>query len=83
MSRGRATIRFGLYGLLLFSPLPFGSVEPWAVMVIELWAAGLGAGALWLIYRDPDSLPREARPLLIPALLLILIGMLQLVPLPS
>lgn len=81
IERGRAAVRFGLYALVLCSPLPFGSVQPWAVMVLELWAACLGVGALWIIYRDPQSLSARARWLLVPAALLLLIGTLQLTPL--
>jgi len=34
-------IFFGTFGLLLFGPLAFGAVEPWAIYVLELGAAGL------------------------------------------
>lgn len=40
-SRLDPVIFFGTFGLLLFGPLAFGSVEPWAIFVLELGAAGL------------------------------------------
>lgn len=81
--RERAVLRFGILALLLVSPLPFGSVEPWAVLAIEISAACLGAGALYVFSRNPASLSRGARALLIPASVLVLIGLLQLVPAPA
>ena len=78
--RERAALRLGLFALLLLSPLPFGSVQPWAVLTLEVFAACLGAGALWVVFRDPGALPKRARLLLIPASVLVLVGVLQLLP---
>ena len=47
-SAARSVLRFALFALVLVSPLPFGSVQPGAVLTIEIWAACLGALALWV-----------------------------------
>jgi O-antigen ligase len=41
-------IEYGLIALLVFSPLPAGSVSEWAVLVIELTAALMGAAYILL-----------------------------------
>ena len=75
-------MRIGLFGLILLSPLPFGSVQPGSVLVIEIAAAILGLGTLWILYLDPDRLARPARAVFAACAALILLGVVQLIPLP-
>lgn len=81
--RCRALVRFGVCAVLVLSPLPFGSVQPWAVFGLEILATALGLGSLWLVARDREALPRGARPVLLTALGLLVIGVLQLLPAPA
>jgi len=81
--RCRALVRFGVYATLVLSPLPFGSVQPWAVFSLEILATALGLGSLWIMARDREALPRGARPVLLTALGLLVIGILQLFPAPA
>ncbi|HUJ95356.1 MAG TPA: O-antigen ligase family protein [Terriglobales bacterium] len=46
-SRLDSVVFFGLFGLLLFGPLAFGSVEPWSIFILEAGAAILFL--LWCI----------------------------------
>ncbi len=78
-----AFMRVGLLLLILLSPLPFGSVEPRSVLVLEIWAAVLGAAALVSLCREPELLSGRGRRLLLPASLLVSIGLVQLIPLPD
>jgi O-antigen ligase len=75
-------IRLGLFGLLFLSPLPFGSVQPGALITVEMWALALGALAVVAIWLSPGLLSQDGKRLLIPAGLLVLLGVLQVVPLP-
>lgn len=75
-------VRFGLLLLLLLSPLPFGAVERWAVLAVELAAAALGAAALVQVVRDPAVLSRRARLLVGLWLGMLAVAAAQLVPLP-
>jgi O-antigen ligase len=75
-------MRAGLFGLILLTPLPFGSVQPGSVLIIELAAAVLGCGALWVLYHDTDALAPPAGTVLAACGALVLIGLLQLLPLP-
>ncbi len=79
----RTGLRGALLALLLLSPLPFGSVEPWAVLALELSAAALGAVALCLVALDPAVLESRARMALALGGTVVLIGVVQLVPLPG
>lgn len=79
----RTALRYALLALLLLSPLPFGSVQPWAVLALELYAAGLGLFAVLLLRRDPEALPRKARRALVPAGILVAVGILQILPAPG
>jgi O-antigen ligase len=78
-----ALMRAALAGLVLLVPLPFGAVQPWAVLFFEIWAAALGAAALWIICRRPEILTFHGRRLLLPAVLLLLLCVVQLLPLPG
>ena len=82
--RSRSLLRTGILLLLVVSPLPFASVRPGAVLGVELASFALGAAALVLLARGGGvaSLPRPARLALACALGIVLLGALQLVPLP-
>lgn len=79
----RTGLRGALLALLLLSPLPFGSVEPWAVLALELSAAAVGAVALYLVALDPAVLESRARMALALGGTVVVIGVVQLVPLPG
>ena len=81
VDRARRIVRGALLALLVLSTLPFGSVQPIAVLGLELWALGLGGAALWIAYRDPDF--AWPRPALIAAAMLALVGLVQLMPAPE
>ncbi|MCH7780791.1 MAG: hypothetical protein IH848_08085, partial [Acidobacteria bacterium] len=74
-------LRGALLALLVLSPLPFGSVRPFAVLALELSALGLGGAALWIAHRDPDF--AWPRPALIAVTVLALVGLAQLMPAPA
>jgi O-antigen ligase len=80
--RLRTCLRWCLRAGLVLSPLPFGGVEPWAVVSLEVWAGCLGALALAILVREPVGLTRAVRALIVPAAGLVCIGVVQLVPLP-
>jgi O-antigen ligase len=79
----RAALRFGLFALLMLAPLPFGSVQPLAVLILELTAAALCGVASWGVVERPGLLTPPARRMLWPCLGLLAVGLLQLVPLPA
>ncbi len=80
LERARQVLRGALLALLVVSPLPFGSVGPRSLLVLELWALGLGAVALWVALRDPEfEWPRAA---LVAVGLIGLVGLVQLIPVP-
>ncbi|MEE8411388.1 MAG: hypothetical protein V3S47_02715, partial [Acidobacteriota bacterium] len=74
-------IQVGLIALVLWTPVPFASVGPDAVFGIEIFAIVLGAAAWTIVLLDRDAFPKPARAALVPALGILLIGVLQLVPL--
>jgi O-antigen ligase len=80
VERLRAVLRAGAFGLLVLSPLPFGSVEPWAVLAVEVAAFLLGSLALVAIALDPSLVSKPARLLFLPAVALVLLGIAQLLP---
>src|SRR5207237_10939059 len=53
----------GLLALLIFGPLAFGAVEPWAVVIQELGAATLAA---FRVSSSRQQLPARRVPLLWP-----------------
>ena len=76
-SRLNDVVAYGVAGLLLFSPLAFGAVEPWAVFVIESGSAILFA--VWMIgqMRSPQIKVLWA-PIFPPMLVFAGIALLQL-----
>lgn len=79
--RARAALRAGLIALLLLAPLPFGAVAPGAWVALQVASAALGALALHVALRDPDSIPPRGALLAWAAVLAV--GLLQCVPLPE
>jgi O-antigen ligase len=80
--RLRAAIRFGVAALLVVAPLPFGSVEPVWVLVIELTAAVLGLLAIFLLSVDESARQAVPRAPLLICGGVIALGIFQIVPLP-
>lgn len=78
-----ALLRGGVVLLVVVAPLPFGSVEPLPLLVLELVAAFLGGGALLLLLRDSSGLTPLARRLLVIPAVLGILGLAQLIPLPT
>ncbi len=81
--RTRAVLRFAVLALVLAAPLPFGSVEPGAVLALELSCAVVGALAVLVLLREPHAWPRAASPALAAVAVWVLVGVLQLLPVPS
>lgn len=70
---------YGLAGLLLFAPLAFGAVEPWATFVLES-AATLLTG-LWLFRQiRSGSVTVRWNPVFLPMCAFVVLNMLQLLP---
>jgi len=73
-------IYFSLLLLLILTPIPYGAVEAWSTALWEVWI--FATAILWviLVLRD-GQLRFEGNPLLIPMLLLLAYGVIQMVPL--
>jgi O-antigen ligase len=69
----------GILGLLMFGPLAFGGVEPWAVFTIEAGAALLLLAWTLAAAVSPMGLNVRFSPLINPMLLFLAVGMLQLI----
>lgn len=83
--KGGDIILYGLIGLIVFAPLPQGSVLEWAVMIMELAALFLVAVGLW---RSPKPVvnPYLEKALRWPRRLFLAFGaivVLQILPLPK
>ena len=77
-SRLDPVIFFGTFGLLLFGPLAFGAVEPWAIFVVELGAAALFL--LWCVRQVRfGELVVSSNPVFTPMLVFAVLIALQLV----
>lgn len=80
----RKFLEYGIFGLLIFSPLPIASVEEWAVLVIQIIVLLL-MGAFFLLSEKPKKNPVRSNSLRGPALLFtvffIYLGF-QILPLP-
>lgn len=78
-------VRWGLVGLIAFTPLAFGTVEPWAVAMMEWGVVTLmllfALGRLWPS-REGGVKRVTLTGLEIPIALFLLLGALQTVPLP-
>ncbi len=83
LETARSGLRWALLALLVSAPLPFGSVEPWAVLAIEIAAAALAILACLVAAREPGMPARSARRMLLPAAILVGIGVVQLLPAPA
>src|SRR5215510_6171831 len=68
--------------LLIFTPLAYGTVEPWSEAIAEL--AILGLGVVWLLAMLRQwELRIELPPGWLPALLFLSLIVIQILPLPS
>jgi len=71
-------VLYGTFGLLLFGPLAFGAVEPWAIFLVEA-----GAAVLFLLWLCQQSLQGEIKargnPLFAPMATFALLVAAQLV----
>jgi O-antigen ligase len=73
-----SVIFFGVFGLLLLSPLAFGAVEPWSIFILE-WSASL-LFVLWAILQaKSDELLVVWNPLFPPMLIFAALVVLQVV----
>ncbi|HEX3037080.1 MAG TPA: hypothetical protein VHT73_18500 [Thermodesulfobacteriota bacterium] len=70
------------FSLLIFSPLPIGSVEPWAKFVLQLQAFLLFFVWLLLSFSKDDKFNPGIKELL-PLLVFLFICLLQVIPLPG
>jgi O-antigen ligase len=73
-----AVLLYGIFGLLLFGPLAFGSVEPWSIFLMEA-----GSAALFLLWIGKQVLEGQFRirwnPLFLPMAVFGLLIISQLV----
>lgn len=77
-TRAGNALLYGIFGLLLFGPLAFGSVEPWAIFVMEA-----GAASLFLLWAGKQLLDGEMKirwnPIFLPMVCFGLLILAQLV----
>jgi O-antigen ligase len=83
VERARSILRASVACVLVLAPLPFGAVEPWAVLSLELSAAVCGALALVVASFDRDPLPRGGRWAIAAAVAIAAAAVIQIVPLPE
>lgn len=70
------------FSILIFSPVPFGSVEPWARLILQLQAFLLFIlWLLWSMYSDTN--PNLNIKNYLPLLTFVLICLFQIIPLPE
>jgi len=70
------------FSILIFSPVPFGSVEPWARLILQLQAFLLFVlWLLWSMYSDTN--PNLSIKNYLPLLTFVLICLFQIIPLPE
>lgn len=81
--RLRAFLRGGVYLLVLLTPLPFASVQDWAVLAIQLVGSVLAAMALLVVWREGSIAKPVVLLAALPALLLVCWGTVQCLPLPD
>jgi O-antigen ligase len=82
-ARKRAFLRFGLATLVLLSPLPFGSVEPLPVLLIELAGALLGGVGIWVLVSERRAFPLRVKVALLATAAIALLMLFQAIPLPA
>ena len=75
-------IEKGLYFLLLFTPLAFGGVQPWAFTIME-FVAFIVFGAWLLRMCVLKKIEFYATPLLFCMLALAVVGLVQIIPMPQ
>src|SRR2546426_8110991 len=73
-------VGIGIGALILFTPLAYGSVNNWAVVILE--TAIFALAALWLTGRALENRGSARTGLEIPILLFLGMTLFQLVPLP-
>jgi len=69
-----------LFFLILFTPLAFGTVEPWSYAVMEILTAAAFLSFTFSLVRKKEDL--HAVPGMVPLLLFLAYILFQLVPLP-
>jgi len=69
--------------LLLFAPLPYGSVHPWAYSLLQLGVGGLLSFWMLVLLLHPEGLRYRSTPLDLPLLLFLCLCLFQLLPLPA
>lgn len=82
-SRPRSILRGGLCALIVLAPLPFGSVTPVGLACLAVGAFVLGAGAFVVHSFDAVPLSRKARLMRWPVAAILVVGAVQLLPLPE
>lgn len=81
---GAQNVAFGLLaGLVLLAPLPFGAVSFSAAALVTGVAAAVGLASAWMLARGEIRLTRRAIAVLAAASVVLLVGLVQLAPLPS
>src|SRR3989337_3167805 len=70
------------FSIRIFAPVPFGSVEPWARLILQLQAFLLFVlWLLWSMYSDTN--PNLNIKNYLPLLTFVLICLFQIIPLPE
>lgn len=82
-ARTRAFLRWGLASVVLLAPLPFGSVEPLPVLLIEIAGAVLGGLGIWVLVSERAALPLRVKIAIGAASGIALLMLLQATPLPA
>jgi len=77
-ARLSSVLLYGTFGLLMFGPLAFGTVEPWSILVLEAGATALAL--LWLAKQWVDGeIKVKGNPLFLPMGAFGLLILIQLV----
>jgi len=81
----KKNILYGYLGLLIWLPLPLGSIHPWGISIAELWCFSLALFAIFHCFKHEGILPqafKTARPALLLLLLYLCWLAFQCIPLP-
>ena len=74
-------IEVGLYGLIILTPLAFGTVESWSVALAEVWIYAIAL--VWgLAMVGAGEIRIERTALSLCWLLVLIVGLMQVIPLP-